>query len=102
MHVYMRASGRLTSNGTLPSFIRVHSKPPQGLSRVTITECSLETTEGLEGLTCLTELHLSSNRLQTLNGMKGMAALRKLWANDNRISMVRYYSFSNDVSGGRA
>lgn len=60
-----------------------------GLTRVTITECSLQTMEGLEGLTRLKELHLSSNQLQTLSGMKGLTCLRKLWANDNRLNGVR-------------
>eukprot|EP00752_Nemacystus_decipiens_P007096 g6358.t1 len=56
-----------------------------GLESLNITECGLQTTEGLEGLTGLTALHLSSNHLQSLDGVKGMTRLRKLWANDNRI-----------------
>lgn len=41
--------------------------------------------DGLEGLTALTALHLSSNHLQSLEGVRNMTRLRKLWANDNRI-----------------
>lgn len=61
-----------------------------GLKSVNVTECSLKTTEGLEGLTGLTALNLSSNHLQSLEGVRGMTSLRKLWANDNRITAVRW------------
>lgn len=61
-----------------------------GLESVNVTECSLKTTEGLEGLTGLTALNLSSNHLQSLEGVRGMTSLRKLWANDNRITAVRW------------
>ncbi|CAN0113324.1 unnamed protein product [Ectocarpus sp. 6 AP-2014] len=59
-----------------------------GLESLNITECGLETTEGLEGLTGLTALHLSSNHLQSLDGVEGMTRLKKLWANDNRITSM--------------
>lgn len=62
--------------------------PLIGLETLNVTECGLETTEGLEGLTGLTALHLSSNHLQSLDGVSGMTRLRKLWANDNRIKTV--------------
>lgn len=78
---------RLTDCILLCLLIKITSR--QGLTSLNITECGLETTEGLEGLTGLTALHLSSNRLQSLDGVRGMTRLRKLWANDNRIKSVR-------------
>ena len=72
-----------------------------GLESLNITECGLETTEGLEGLTGLTALHLSSNHLQSLDGVRGMTRLKKLWANDNRIKTVRSRQRGNDASNLR-
>lgn len=68
--------------------LHVAMDPLIGLESLNITECGLETTDGLEGLTGLTALHLSSNHLQSLDGVRGMTRLRKLWANDNRIKTV--------------
>lgn len=81
----------------MASLVRLHAplisscrsmKNLPGLESLNITECSLKTTNGLEGLTRLTALHLSSNHLQSLGGVRGMTSLRKLWANDNRIKSV--------------
>lgn len=76
--------------------------PFTGLESLNITECGLETTEGLEGLTGLTALHLSSNHLQSLDGVRGMTRLKKLWANDNRIKTVRKRRRGNDMPKLRA
>ena len=73
---------------TLPRILGLNEL--RQLERVCITECGLESLQGLQHCTRLTHLDLSQNHIDEMdpNVLQHLTDLRTLWMNENRLTLI--------------